>query len=140
MTVKLSTETIGQIAQIREEPLERQDIDRTFELPTGLYVATVGAYLAFLGVMAAGFQSRDMTLPMAIFVIYIAMAFGVPALWARMRPKTAARALGWDRFMQQGINTWGGWIAAKDAALQVLILPVLILFWGVAVVVIAATV
>jgi hypothetical protein len=140
MTVKLSTETIGQIAEIRDEPLVRQDIDRTFELPTGLYVATVGAYLAFLGVMAAGFQSRDMILPMAIFVIYIAMAFGVPALWARMRPDTAARALGWDRFMQQGVDTWAGRIAAKDAALQVLILPVLILFWGVAVVMIAALV
>jgi hypothetical protein len=140
MTVKLSTETIGQIAEIRDEPLVRQDIDRTFELPTGLYGATVGAYLAFLGVMAAGFQSRDMILPMAIFVIYIAMTFGVPALWARMRPDTAARALGWDRFMQQGVDTWAGRIAAKDAALQVLILPVLILFWGVAVVMIAALV
>ncbi|MCY7280941.1 MAG: hypothetical protein LH610_08625, partial [Sphingomonas bacterium] len=47
--------------------------DRCFELPTALYIATIGSYLAFLAIMAIGFQSRDMLLPMVIFTAYIAM-------------------------------------------------------------------
>ena len=114
--------------------------DRSFELPNSLYAATVGSYLAFLGVMAVGFQSRDMVLPMVVFVAYIAMLFGVPMLWARMKPDNDSRALGWAEFMRNGIDTWTGRTSGGEAALQVLILPVLVLFWGVAVVTIAALV
>jgi hypothetical protein len=138
MTRKYDTEALTRIADVAIAPAPRETIDRTFELPTGLYAATVGAYLAFLGIMAAGFQSRDMILPMAIFTIYIVMAFGVPMLWARMNPANPSRALSWSRFEQEGIETWAGHISAKDAKLQVLILPVLVLLWGVAVVTIAA--
>lgn len=114
--------------------------DRSFELPTGLYIATIGSYLAFLAVMAVGFQSRDMVLPMVIFVAYIAMLFGTPALWARMKPDNNSRALTMARFMARGIETHTGHNEGRAAAVQVLILPVLVLVWGVAVVVIAALV
>ncbi len=121
-------------------PNIRQDVDRSFELPTGLYVATAGLYFAFLAVMAIGFQTREMILPMAIFVIYIVMAFGVPALWARMKPQHGSRALGWLTFREKGIVTLTGRTGAKDATAQVLILPVLILFWGAATAMIGALV
>ena len=69
MTKQISATKLAQVADLREAPTAvRSDIDRTFELPTGLYVATVGAYLTFLAVMALGFQSRNMILPMAVFV------------------------------------------------------------------------
>jgi hypothetical protein len=134
------TERLEQIADVITAPHVRQETDRTFGLPTRLYAVTVGAYIAFLGVMAAGFQSREMILPMAIFVAYIVMAFGVPALWTRMKPGHPSHALSWSRFTETGIDTWTGRIKASDAVLQVLILPVLILLWGITVVVIAALV
>ena len=114
--------------------------DRGFELPTALYAATIGSYLAFLAIMAIGFQSRDMLLPMVIFVVYLAMLFGVPAIWARMQPETATAPLTLGAFWEHGIQTYTGHNRAGAAATQVLLLPVMVLFWGVAVVVIAATV
>ncbi len=126
--------------EIEVYPQGRACADRSFELPTSLYTVTVGSYLAFLGVMAVGFQSRDMVLPMVVFVAYIAMLFGVPMLWARMQPTNPSRALGWSVFMRNGIDTWTGRTSGSEAALQVLILPVLVFFWALAVVTIAALV
>ena len=114
--------------------------DRGFELPTALYAATIGSYLAFLAIMALGFQSRDMLLPMVIFVAYLAMLFGVPAMWARMKPETATAPLTLGAFWDHGIQTYTGHNRAGAAAVQVLLLPVMVLLWGVAVVIIAATV
>lgn len=114
--------------------------DRGFELPTALYLATIGSYLAFLAIMAIGFQSRDMALPMVIFTVYIAMLFGVPTLWARMQPATATAPMTLGVFWRRGIQTYTGHNRAGAAAVQVLLLPVMILLWGVAVVAIAATV
>ena len=129
-----------QFAAVEAEPQDRACTDRSFELPTSLYTVTVGSYLAFLGVMAVGFQSRDMVLPMIVFVAYIGMVFGVPMLWARMQPATPSCALGWSEFMRNGIDTCTGRTSGGEAALQVLILPVLVFFWGVALVTIAALV
>ena len=132
--------TTAFVTEVAIEAPERDSTDRTFGLPTSLYVVTVGSYLAFLGVMAVGFQSRDMVLPMVIFVAYIVMLFGVPMLWARMKPDNDSRALGWGDFMHHGVDTWTGRTSGAEATLQVLILPVLVLLWGLAVVTIAALV
>lgn len=140
MSIHYPAAEFAKISDRVATPNIRQDIDRSFELPTRLYVATVGLYFAFLAVMAAGFQTREMILPMAIFVIYIVMAFGVPMLWARMKPDNDSKAIDWVRFRESGIVTMTGPTKAKDATAQVLILPVLILFWGIGTVAIAAVV
>jgi hypothetical protein len=140
MSVHLSAKQFQDVANRVAVPNFRQDVDRTFELPTRLYVATVGLYFAFLAVMAIGFQTREMILPMAIFVIYIVMAFGVPAMWARMKPDNDSQALDWLEFSENGIVTMTGLTRAKDATAQVLVLPVLIFFWGAATATIATLV
>ena len=114
--------------------------DRTFELPTGLYVATAAGYLGFLGLMTLAFGNPGLILPMAIFAVFIAMFFGVPAMWMRMKPENSQRLTPWSRFRQQGIMTAYGRSTASAATVQVLILPVLILLWGLAVITIAALV
>ena len=43
------------------------EVDRTFELPGALYVATVGCYLAFLGIMLIGLANPVLIIPMVIF-------------------------------------------------------------------------
>lgn len=140
MSMHYSADEFATVANRIAAPNVRQDIDRTFELPTRLYVATVGLYFAFLAVMAAGFQTREMMLPMAVFITYIVMAFGVPMLWARMKPDNDSRAINWTRFRASGIVTMTGPSKAMDATVQVLILPALILFWGIGTVMIAAVV
>ncbi|WP_260581406.1 hypothetical protein [Sphingopyxis sp. PET50] len=111
---------------------------RSFDLPTGLFAATVALYFAFLGVMAATFADQGLAIPMAIFSIYIAMAFGTPAMWVRMKPRHAAKPPTWSRFMSDGVDTLTGRLDGRGAAAQVLMLPVLILGWGLIVAAIVA--
>lgn len=111
---------------------------RSFDLPTGLFAATVALYFAFLGVMAATFADKGLAIPMAIFSIYIAMAFGTPAMWVRMKPGHAAKPPTWSRFMSDGVDTLTGRLDGRGAAAQVLMLPVLILGWGLIVAAIVA--
>jgi len=140
MTRKLDRTQIAQIARI-VTPATAPAIahpPRSFELPTRLYALTVSAYLAFIAVLVTAFATREMILPAAIFVVFIAGGFGVPAMWARMHPETRDRALDWSAFRRAGIQTHTGRMTAGDATIQVLVLPALILLWGVTIAVIAA--
>ncbi|MFT4026202.1 MAG: hypothetical protein QM676_05310 [Novosphingobium sp.] len=119
-------------------PQARDEIDRTFELPTGLYVATAGLYLGFVGIMAATFGNAGLAIPLAIFALFIAAAFGTPALWARMSPAKSRGALTYGALKNRGIMTATGRLGAGAATAQVLVLPVLIFFWGIAIAIIAA--
>lgn len=116
----------------------RDEIDRTFELPTGLYVATAGLYLGFIGVMAATFGNAQLAIPLVIFAVFIVAGFGVPTMWARMTPKNSLRALTYGALKNRGIMTATGRLNAGAATAQVLVLPILIFAWGVAVAIIAS--
>ena len=115
-------------------------VDRNFELPAALYAGTAAGYFGFLGLMTVAFGNPGLIIPMAIFVVFIAMLFGVAAMWMRMKPEHPQRLTAWSRFRRQGIMTAYGHSTAGAATVQVLILPALILLWGLAVTVIAAVV
>jgi hypothetical protein len=115
-------------------------VDRSFELPTALYGLSVALFLGFMAVTAAGFGNPELILPIAVIVLTIVAAFGVPAVWVRMAPGSRRRAKSWGRFRMEGIATGSGQTSARDAMVQVLIMPVLIFLWGVATVTIAALV
>lgn len=140
MTEFTTRHDLARVADVVAEPGKRPPttVDRGFELPTGLYVATVAAYLGFLAVMASAFMNPGLVLPMVIFALFIVAAFGTPMLWVRMNPANSQQALTWGQFRNRGIQTATGHLDGGAAAVQVLILPVLILGWGVAVAVIAA--
>ena len=125
-----------------EAPRHQVEVDRNFELPVSLYGVTVGLYFAFLGVMFAGFASEGLVIPMAIFAIFIIGMFGVPAVWTRVESEAsdqkASQPMSMGKFVSEGIVTHTGRLAPRDAAIQMLILPVLIVVWGCAVVIIAA--
>ena len=122
----------------RSDQAVHQTTDRTFELPKRLYVGTVAAYLGFLAVMALGLMNPELAIPMVIFALFIVAGFGVPTIWVKMLPENNSRSLSWGKFLNQGIQTHTGHMKAKDAVVQVLILPVLIFAWGVAIVAIRA--
>ena len=135
---KLMTGTeLGQVAQVSAAP-PQTTVDRSFGLPTGLYVATVACYLAFLGVMASLFLNPGLVIPMVIFVGFILAFFGVPGFWARMKPDHDSKPLSWGQFSNRGVQTATGPLSAGQASVQVLILPVLILFWGLSIAAIVA--
>jgi len=143
MAQKLNREAMATQADVHAAmPVAAQahQVDRTFELPPVLYGATVACYLVFLALTAAAFGNIELVIPMAIFVFFIVAGFGVPTVWARMAPETTAKASTWARFQRDGIKTLTGHNTASQATVQVLILPVLIVAWGLAVVTIAALV
>jgi hypothetical protein len=113
--------------------------DRNFEIPTAFYAATAGLYLAFIAVMGVGLATPGLIVPMAIFAVFIIAGFGVPAIWVRLKGN-ASRPLTMGEFGHKGIMTNTGRLAPRDAAIQMLILPVLIVLWGITAVTIAAIV
>lgn len=115
-------------------------VDRTFELPTALLASVAGLFLVYLAIMTMAFGNPHLALPMVMCVISVIAGFGIPSIWARMQPAKDSKAKSWSRFMSEGVQTYTGRIGAGAAMVQVLILPVLILVWGLAVVTIAALV
>ena len=115
-------------------------VDRSFELPTGLYAAMAALFFGFVAVMAIGFGAPGMVVPTGIIVVFIACFFAVPAVLVRTHPESRRPAMTWVRFRREGIATHYGPASARDATIQVLILPVLIFLFGVAVAAIAALV
>lgn len=120
-------------------PRHQVDVDRNFELPNVLFAATVGLYLGFLGVMLAAFATPGLAIPMVIFAGFIIAGFGVPAIWTWLAGNKTG-PLTYAQFRNDGIMTNTGRCAPRDAAIQMLILPVLIVVWGCAIAVIAALV
>jgi Flp pilus assembly protein TadB len=131
MVQKISQQDLANIATITDAPALTR-VDRSFGLPTGLYVATVASYFGFIGIMALTLMNPELVMPMAIFALVIVAGFGVPTVWVRMNPAKECRALTFDQFRHRGIDTLTGRLSAGQASVQVLILPVLILAWGIA--------
>lgn len=126
---------VAQPATVRHQV----EADRNFGLPTTFYGVTVGCYLGFLVIVGSAFANPVLAIPMAIFVLFIVAGFGIPAVWTRLAGNTSEpQTLG--EFEARGIMTETGRLAARDATIQVLILPVLLVVWGLAVAVIAALV
>ncbi|NNC53484.1 MAG: hypothetical protein HKO08_10655 [Erythrobacter sp.] len=140
MSKHLTRDLVAEQAVIVKAPAKRHEVDRTFELPKGLYGATVALYLGFIAVMATGLPTPGLVIPMAIFAVFVVAAFGVPTIWTKLAPETASKAMPFAKLRSQGIQTLTGRLAAKDAAVQMLILPVIIFCWGVASITIAALV
>jgi hypothetical protein len=134
-----------ELPALREAQAVAQTVDRNFELPRGLYIATVGCYLAFLGTTALAFSTPELIIPMVIFCFFIVAGFGIPTIWTRLAsdaptPPSSPKAKSWAKFQREGIISLTGHNTAGAATVQVLILPVLIVVWGLAVVTIAALV
>jgi hypothetical protein len=143
MAQKLNRITIAAQADVHDHlpvALAPQVVDRSFELPRGLYIATVGCYLSFMAIMALGFSSPQLVIPMVVCLVLIVAGFGVPTIWTRLVPDSRVNATSWARFQREGIQSLTGHNTPGAAAVQVLILPALIVVWGLAVVTIAAIV
>ena len=139
MSMYIASDKIDAVADIVNNPAHTV-VDRNFGLPGGLYVVSAGGYLAFIAMMASLFANGELAIPLTIFVLFIACAFGIPAMWTRLGSDNHPDAPCWYEFRRKGISTLSGKLDADAAMVQVLLLPVLIAFWGLAIAVIVSTV
>ena len=137
MAEHISQQELTRIANITDAPA-RTRVDRNFGLPTGLYVATAGLYLAFLGLMTTLFGNPALAIPLAVMAGFIVMFFGLCGLWTKMQPENPTAPMSWGQLSARGIQTLSGPLTSSEAAAQVLILPVLIMVWGFSIAVIVA--
>jgi len=139
MSMHIASDKIDAVADIVTQPVHTV-VDRNFGMPGGVYAVSAGGYLAFIAMMATLFANGELAIPLTIFVLFIACAFGIPAVWTRLGSDQHPDAPGWYDFRRKGIQTLSGVLDANSAMVQVLILPVLISVWGLAIAVIVATV
>jgi predicted exporter len=138
MTTRQSSELLIARDEIVAPPTSRACGDQSFELPSAIYLAMSMMFIGFIGVLALAFHTHT-GLSFAVIFALIGTYFTIPALFPRMAPNRA-RALGWFEFMDRGISTATGRASARDATILVLLLPFLILCFGIAVATIAALV
>lgn len=112
--------------------------DYNFELPPALHFATAALFLGFVGVLSLAFADPEMAAPFGAFIAFIAAFFTVPAIFVRTASKGSTKALRWSEFVERGIATEHGRCGGREAAVLVLILPVLIFCWALAIAIIAA--
>jgi hypothetical protein len=127
-------------AAIVPAPAARPDrAGHVFDLHPALHIATFGGFAVYLAVMWAAFGEKDLLISFGIFGVFIAAFFFVPAAWARIDVREGPVA-GWSDFMRDGFDCLTGHLTARETMAQVLIMPAMLLFWGVCVALIKALV
>lgn len=122
-------------------PAQRACRDQSFELPTGIYVAMASMFTGFVAVLSFAFRGGHMAVVYGVIFAFIAAFFVVPAIFPAMARKTGRnRALSWFDFRDRGIATATGHVPAREATILVLLLPFLILCFGIAIATIATLV
>lgn len=137
MVGRQSREALLARGEIVLAPVERACTDQNFELPGGIYIAMAAMFAGFVLVMTAAFRGH-MAVSYGVIFAFITAFFAVPSILPRLAPKDRKQALSWFDFRKRGIVTATGRVSAGGATILVLILPFLILFFGIAVATIAA--
>ena len=130
---------------VREEivtaPAKRACEDQSFELPTAIYIAMISMFAGFIAVLSLAFRGGHMAVVYGVIFAFIAAFFAVPALFPGQVPKeNRISALSLFDFGHRGIATATGRASAREATILVLLLPTLILCFGIAVAIVATLV
>lgn len=133
MSLRQSQELLFARDEIVDAPPKRACEDQSFELPAGLYIAMATMFAGFVAVLSFAFNSGHMAVAYGVIFAFIAAYFAVPALFPRMAPRKATKALRFFEFGHRGIATATGRATALEATILVLLLPFLILCFGIAI-------
>ena len=140
MTSRVNHKVLDARHEVVAPPPVRACNDQTFELPAGVYLAMALMFAGFVGVLAFAFRA-NMAVSYGVIFAFLAAYFAVPALFPRMaRTHTATKSLDWSTFRESGVRTATGHSTSLEATILVLLLPFLILCFGIAVATIAALV
>jgi hypothetical protein len=138
MSGRLQQEQLLARDEIVAAPAERACKDQSFEFPGGIYLVMASMFAGFVAVLSFAFRDGHMAVVYGVVFAFIAAYFAVPALFPAMAPNEAnTKALSWSEFGDRGIATATGRASARDATILVLLLPFLILCFGIAVAAIA---
>lgn len=108
-----------------------------FEFPRWIWAVMLGGYGTFLGgLLGATAGEGRAQFAVAISAVYIAMFFGT----AKVLANVDHRRVGAFNRTGGKLNTWTGPMSIGSVAGQVLVLPVLLGFFGVAIAVVSAIV
>lgn len=140
MVGRQSREQLLAQGEIVEAPAERACTDQSFELPTGIYVAMAAMFTGFVGVLGFGFRGGHMVVAYGVIFAFIAAFFAVPSIFPRMAGTESNKPLSWSEFSHRGVSTATGHASAGEATVLVLLLPFLIVCFGIAVATIAAVI
>lgn len=110
---------------------------RTFDLHPRLYAAMFGGMFAYLGIMWAAFGEKPLAISFVVFAVTFAATLVVPGLWARVDKREGPQQ-GWADFLRDGFECMTGHLSARETIAQVLIMPAMLLLWGLSVAVIRA--
>jgi hypothetical protein len=128
MSIHLSAAALEQQASIVAPPaLRRNRQERAFDLHPAVHLMLAGIYMSFVALLSVAFMGRDLVIPFAINIIGVISLFLVPGLWARVFPDTGGRRQSWSEFTSQGVETYTGHLATREALAQIFILPALLL-------------
>lgn len=132
MTTRQKTGVLIARDEIVAAPAQQACDDQTFELPGGLYAAMALMFAGFIGVLALGFRGGHMAVAYGVIFAFLTAFFAIPAMFQQRQ------GLSWAMFRYKGIKTATGHATAGEATVLVLLLPFLILCFGIAVATIAA--
>ena len=95
------------------------------ELPVGLGVLLVMAYAALLaGFYVAFGGDAEVELVLGVCAVYLAIYLGVPVVLLRMEGAGGRARPDMADFARDGFLTYTGWLSARAAMTQMLIVPV----------------
>lgn len=107
-------------------------VERVFGLHPALHIGVYGGFFLYLGILWSAFGEPGLVIPFAIFFIFLSAAFVVPALWARVAPNDGAKT-NWQQFLAGGFECATGHLDAGAVIAQVMLMPVMLVVWGLAV-------
>ena len=97
------------------------------DLPIGAARLVVSAYAGLTGVLFAFFAGSPLaTFSLAICAFFVAMFFAVAKAFLAVEADPSVKP-SMDRFMRDGIDTLTGRCGGRDALVQMLIVPVLLM-------------
>jgi hypothetical protein len=140
MVVRLDKAQLLARSEVVPAPAAQAWQDYTFELPPALHFATGALFIGFVSVLSLAFANPEMAVPFGIFIAFIGAFFAVPAIFVRSAPEGSARARRWADFMEKGVAVEHGRCTGREASILVLMLPVLIFCWALAIATIATLV
>lgn len=140
MTTRQKSDLLIARDEVVAAPVARACNDQTFELPGGLYAAMITMFAGFIAVLALSFRGGHMAVGYGVIFALLAAYFAIPTIFPRMAADSRRKALSWTMFRYRGIQTATERSSATEATVLVLLLPSLILCFGIAVATIAALV
>jgi hypothetical protein len=132
MTTRQKPEVLVARAEIVAAPVKRACDDQSFELPGRLYAAMAIMFTGFIAVLALAFRGGHMAVAYGVIFAFIAAFFAIPAMFQQKQ------GLSWSMFRYRGVKTATGRSTAGEATILVLLLPFLILCFGIAIATIAS--